>query len=82
MSFAAIIFDVDGVIADSEVHANLALAECLTLIGLPTTPLLFRCRIEQKRGRSRRPFFICMFVNQLGAGKTSKTIATAHQATD
>ncbi len=37
MSFAAIVFDFDGVIADSEVHANLALAECLTLIGLPTT---------------------------------------------
>ena len=37
MRFAAIIFDFDGVIADSEVHANLALAECLSLIGLPTT---------------------------------------------
>ena len=34
---AAIIFDFDGVIADSEVIANATLAECLTAIGLPTT---------------------------------------------
>jgi HAD superfamily hydrolase (TIGR01509 family) len=33
----AIIFDFDGVIADSEVAANLALAACLTGIGLPTS---------------------------------------------
>jgi HAD superfamily hydrolase (TIGR01509 family) len=37
VSFTAVIFDFDGVIADSEVHANLALAECLTVIGLRTT---------------------------------------------
>lgn len=37
MSFAAIIFDFDGVIADSEVRANRTLAESLTAIGLPTT---------------------------------------------
>jgi HAD superfamily hydrolase (TIGR01509 family) len=34
---AAIIFDFDGVIADSEVPANSALAESLTAIGLKTT---------------------------------------------
>jgi HAD superfamily hydrolase (TIGR01509 family) len=33
---AAIIFDFDGVIADSEVRANRTLAESLTAIGLPT----------------------------------------------
>lgn len=32
-----IIFDFDGVIVDSEVLANRALAECLTEIGFPTT---------------------------------------------
>lgn len=37
MSFAAIIFDFDGVIADSEVRANKTLAESLTAIGLPTS---------------------------------------------
>lgn len=37
MSFAAIIFDFDGVIADSEVRANRTLAESLTLVGMPTT---------------------------------------------
>jgi len=37
MSPAAIIFDFDGVIADSEVRANRTLAESLTAIGLPTT---------------------------------------------
>jgi HAD superfamily hydrolase (TIGR01509 family) len=36
MKPAAIIFDFDGVIVDSEVPANLALAECLTEIGLET----------------------------------------------
>jgi HAD superfamily hydrolase (TIGR01509 family) len=34
---AAIIFDFDGVIADSEALANLVLAEELTRLGLPTT---------------------------------------------
>ena len=34
---AAIIFDFDGVIADSEVRANLSLAESLTAAGMPTT---------------------------------------------
>ncbi|HMQ20228.1 MAG TPA: HAD family phosphatase [Sphingopyxis sp.] len=37
MTPAAIIFDFDGVIADSEVRANRTLAESLTAIGLPTT---------------------------------------------
>ncbi|KTE10751.1 HAD family hydrolase [Sphingopyxis sp. H115] len=37
MSFAAIIFDFDGVIADSEVRANLSLSESLTAAGMPTT---------------------------------------------
>ncbi|WP_260583026.1 HAD family hydrolase [Sphingopyxis sp. PET50] len=37
MTFAAIIFDFDGVIADSEVRANLSLAESLTAAGMPTT---------------------------------------------
>lgn len=37
MTPAAIIFDFDGVIADSEVPANRALAHSLTAIGLPTT---------------------------------------------
>lgn len=33
----AIVFDFDGVIADSEAPANRVLAECLTEIGLPTS---------------------------------------------
>jgi HAD superfamily hydrolase (TIGR01509 family) len=37
MNFAAIIFDFDGVIADSEVRANLSLAESLTAAGMPST---------------------------------------------
>ena len=37
MTPAAIIFDFDGVIADSEVRANTTLAESLTAIGLPTS---------------------------------------------
>jgi len=37
MTPTAIIFDFDGVIADSEVRANLSLAESLTAIGMPTT---------------------------------------------
>ena len=37
MRFAAIIFDFDGVIADSEVRANMSLAESLTAAGMPTT---------------------------------------------
>lgn len=37
MTPMAIIFDFDGVIVDSEVPANLALAECLTEIGLETS---------------------------------------------
>ena len=37
MSFSAVIFDFDGVIADSELLANIALAKCLTNIGLPTS---------------------------------------------
>ncbi|WOF41654.1 HAD hydrolase-like protein [Sphingopyxis indica] len=37
MSFAAIIFDFDGVIADSEVRANRSLSESLTAIGMPAT---------------------------------------------
>jgi HAD superfamily hydrolase (TIGR01509 family) len=37
MSFAAIIFDFDGVIADSEVRANQSLAESLTAVGMPAT---------------------------------------------
>ncbi|MBU0825371.1 MAG: HAD family phosphatase [Alphaproteobacteria bacterium] len=37
MRFAAIIFDFDGVIADSEVRANLSLAESLTAAGMPST---------------------------------------------
>lgn len=34
---SAIIFDFDGVIADSEVRANLSLSESLTAAGMPTT---------------------------------------------
>lgn len=37
MTPAAIIFDFDGVIADSEVRANRTLAESLSAIGLPTS---------------------------------------------
>ena len=37
MTPAAIIFDFDGVVVDSEVPANLALAECLREIGLDTS---------------------------------------------
>jgi len=37
MTPAAIIFDFDGVIADSEVRANKTLAESLAAIGLPTS---------------------------------------------
>ena len=35
--FAGIVFDFDGVIADSETIANATLAETLTAIGLPTS---------------------------------------------
>lgn len=37
MKFQAIIFDFDGVIADSEILLNQALADGLTTIGLPTS---------------------------------------------
>jgi HAD superfamily hydrolase (TIGR01509 family) len=37
MNPAAIIFDFDGVIADSEVRANMSLAESLTAVGMATT---------------------------------------------
>ena len=37
MTPAAIIFDFDGVVADSEVRANLSLAESLTAAGMPAT---------------------------------------------
>lgn len=37
MSYQAVIFDFDGVVADSEVRANQCLAESLTAIGLPTS---------------------------------------------
>ncbi len=37
MMFDAVIFDFDGVVADSEVRANECLAESLTAIGLPTS---------------------------------------------
>lgn len=37
MTPTAIIFDFDGVIADSEVRANQSLAESLTAVGMPTT---------------------------------------------
>lgn len=37
MIFQAVIFDFDGVVADSEVRANQCLAESLTAIGLPTS---------------------------------------------
>ncbi|HEY0597108.1 HAD family phosphatase, partial [Sphingopyxis sp.] len=37
MTFAGIIFDFDGVVADSEVRANLSLAESLTAAGMPAT---------------------------------------------
>ncbi|WP_411342345.1 HAD family phosphatase [Sphingopyxis sp. J-6] len=37
MRVAAIIFDFDGVIADSEVRANLSLSESLTAADMPTT---------------------------------------------
>jgi HAD superfamily hydrolase (TIGR01509 family) len=35
--FAAVIFDFDGVVADSELHANKSLAEYLTAAGMPTS---------------------------------------------
>ncbi|RJF94263.1 HAD family hydrolase [Sphingomonas cavernae] len=37
MRFDAIIFDCDGVLIDSEVAVNRAIAETLTALGLPTT---------------------------------------------
>lgn len=37
MSIRLIIFDFDGVIADSEVLSNTVLAECVSDVGLPTT---------------------------------------------
>lgn len=37
MRFDAVIFDFDGVIADSEALANLVLAEHVTRLGVPTT---------------------------------------------
>jgi HAD superfamily hydrolase (TIGR01509 family) len=36
--FDLVIFDCDGVLVDSEPISNRVLAECLTEIGLPTTP--------------------------------------------
>jgi HAD superfamily hydrolase (TIGR01509 family) len=66
----AIVFDFDGVIADSEAPANRVLAECLTEIGLPTSyddALDLYCgrrwndcesRIEARLGRSLPPGFI------------------------
>ncbi len=62
MTPSAIIFDFDGVIADSELPANHALAESLTAIGLPTSFAQSldwycghnwqetRCRIEARLG--------------------------------
>ncbi|MBJ7499911.1 MAG: HAD family phosphatase [Sphingopyxis sp.] len=37
MNPAAVVFDFDGVVADSEVRANLSLAESLTAAGMPAT---------------------------------------------
>jgi HAD superfamily hydrolase (TIGR01509 family) len=37
VKYQAVIFDFDGVVADSEVRANQCLAESLTAIGLPTS---------------------------------------------
>lgn len=37
MRFQAVIFDFDGVVADSEVRANQCLAESLTAVGMPTS---------------------------------------------
>lgn len=37
MRYDAVIFDFDGVIADSEALANLVLAEHVTRVGVPTT---------------------------------------------
>src|SRR5690349_1644272 len=37
MPIQLIIFDFDGVIADSEVLSNMVLAECVSEAGLPTT---------------------------------------------
>ena len=37
MAISALIFDFDGVIADSETLANLVLAEAVSALGLPTT---------------------------------------------
>ena len=37
VNFSAIVFDFDGVIADSEIIANTALARLLTELGLRTT---------------------------------------------
>ena len=66
----AIVFDFDGVIADSEAPANRVLAECLTEIGLATSyhdALDLYCghrwsdceaRIEERLGRPLPPGFI------------------------
>ena len=67
--FELVIFDCDGVLIDSEPIANRLLAECLTEIGLPTTPeqsferyhgmsypACF-AKIEQELGRKLPPDF-------------------------
>lgn len=59
---AAIIFDFDGVIADSEMLANLVLAEELTRLGLPTS-------LEQSYARyvgTRWDEMIALIEEQLG----------------
>jgi beta-phosphoglucomutase-like phosphatase (HAD superfamily) len=45
----ALIFDFDGVIADSEILANTVLADALTKIGVPTTPAGALDRYQGKR---------------------------------
>jgi HAD superfamily hydrolase (TIGR01509 family) len=70
VNLRAVVFDFDGVIADSEAPANRVLAECLSEIGLPTTydeALDLYCghrwsdcavRIEARLGRALPPGFV------------------------
>jgi HAD superfamily hydrolase (TIGR01509 family) len=62
MSIAALIFDFDGVIADSETIANRVLAETVSALGAPTT-------LEQSLGRyqgRRWPEVIALIEERLG----------------
>lgn len=55
LSYDLIIFDYDGVVADSEVLNSTVMAEQLTAIGLPTTLDDVLAAYTGKRWRDNRP---------------------------